>query len=735
MQRDQTGEINMEVKKVIKQDEEYICEIDVSIDEWKEVLRDKALMKENYKDVLLKFLSEPGHKSTCKALGDKYQVSFQSFKNAIINFAKAVQKKLNRFEVIGTDGTPSFWIIPMLGKHAGKHFEWTLRPELVQAIEESSIMEDKFIEFTTFENLIKKINNELGEFTNTFRYKRKELASKGRASSKGILFKFRKEERDWAINEGGGTEVQYHLFCKKNKIGFGIGFNTQHVDFANEMSPVEYMQPFASSYLTLLDTELVKRLKNKGFKYYYHPESELNSLQEKKFYLFANELTIHDSGIMSHDFNNMLIDLKTDLFDLYCKIFEGRNRILEIKSINMDYLNILKTNKNLILTGAPGTGKTYLAKELAKEMIGVKTDKELIDSEQYDFVQLHPSYDYTDFVEGLRPFSKEDEENIGFKRKDGVFKEFCGKALKANIVNRVDNFNDAWDDLISMVKSNLANDNLTKIGSREYSLSTRNTLKYSSVNTPSRYTFTITKQNVYHVYQNRKARPAEGHQNYMVDVVKYMKQNQNLKDFQVGTISQEKEGKKYVFIIDEINRAEISKVFGELFFSIDPGYRGEKGKVKTQYANLLDADDVYADGFFVPENVYIIGTMNDIDRSVESMDFAMRRRFAWKEVNAIDRISMWDGVIDTWKDDALKRMNLLNNGIEEVQGLSSAYHIGPAYFLKLRNYQNEINPFDSLWSNHLEGVIFEYLRGLPESDELMNKLKNAYDKLIDVNND
>ena len=92
--------------------------------------------------------------------------------------------------------------------------------------------------------------------------------------------------------------------------------------------------------------------------------------------------------------------------------------------------------------------------------------------------------------------------------------------------------------------------------------------------------------------------------------------------------------KKFVFIIDEINRGEISKIFGELFFSIDPGYRGVKGKVQTQYQNLITEDDPFKDGFFIPENVYIIGTMNDIDRSVECMDFAMRRRFTFKEITA-----------------------------------------------------------------------------------------------------
>lgn len=382
-------------------------------------------------------------------------------------------------------------------------------------------------------------------------------------------------------------------------------------------------------------------------------------------------------------------------------------------------IKLLKFNKNLILTGAPGTGKTYLAKQIASQMIGVKTDEELEESGQFNFVQFHPSYDYTDFVEGLRPYSVDDEENIGFRRKDGVFKEFCKKALNAKISNKVDNFDDAWEELISMVKDNLANGNLTKIGSWEYGLSTKNSLKYSSVDTPSQYKFTITKHNVYNAYQNIKARPSGAFQKDMEDVVAYMKQNLHLKDFQEGIISKETENNKYVFIIDEINRAEISKVFGELFFSIDPNYRGEKGKVKTQYDNLQDANDVYADGFFVPENVYIIGTMNDIDRSVESFDFAMRRRFTWIEITAeqsADNMNL--------PQDIKERMLKLNEQISNTDGLNSSYHIGAAYFLDSNgNYREDI---ENIWKLRIEPLLKEYLRGIPDSIEKIELLNNAF---------
>lgn len=155
----------MEVKKVIKQDGEYLCEIDVSVEEWKEILLDKSLMNDNYKDALLKFFSEPEHKSTCKALGEKYSVSPQSFNGTITNFAKAVQKRLNRFEVVGADGNPTFWIIPMIGKNVGNHFEWTIRPELVKAIEDAFINEN----YSRFKKLLEYFVSHL-EFCVTNQY-------------------------------------------------------------------------------------------------------------------------------------------------------------------------------------------------------------------------------------------------------------------------------------------------------------------------------------------------------------------------------------------------------------------------------------------------------------------------------------------------------------------------------------------------------------------------------------
>ena len=179
----------------------------------------------------------------------------------------------------------------------------------------------------------------------------------------------------------------------------------------------------------------------------------------------------------------------------------------------------------------------------------------------------------------------------------------------------------------------------------------------------------------------------------------------------------------YVFIIDEINRGEISKIFGELFYAIDPGYRGETGKVKTQYQNLIQEDDVFADGFYVPDNVYIIGTMNDIDRSVESMDFAMRRRFTWKEVTPTETQSMLDTLPCAYM--AKNAMNRLNEEIAKTEGLGAAYMVGPAYFLKLGNNGGD---FQRLWKMNIEPLLKEYLRGFRKTDEILKKYRKAYFK-------
>lgn len=412
------------------------------------------------------------------------------------------------------------------------------------------------------------------------------------------------------------------------------------------------------------------------------------------------------------------------------------------------YSKILLQSKNLIFRGAPGTGKSYLAREIATYIVSkgktIKYDDLSADQKkQIEFVQFHPNYDYTDFVEGLRP-KINDDGTMGFELKDGVFKRFVTRARK-NLENSKKS-DETIKKEVGVQQSISAFFSDVKFGLDKFKTITGNEFTITNVDDDHIYisipgNATINKLTL-NLDEIRKMLMASDHKfNKVKDITSFFgksfaaqaysydfaiyneikaKKNTNLK---ISATSEEE--KKYVFIIDEINRGEISKIFGELFFAIDPGYRGKSGEISTQYSNLHSDPD---EKFFIPENVYIIGTMNDIDRSVDSFDFAMRRRFRFIELKASDKERIKEILSDLQDkeliDRAINKMNALNKEISNVDDLNDNYQIGAAYFLKLSSVDND---FSRLWTDYLLPLLQEYVQGMYDENGIIDRFKKAYE--------
>ncbi|MGI0105610.1 McrB family protein [Salinimicrobium sp. WS361] len=322
--------------------------------------------------------------------------------------------------------------------------------------------------------------------------------------------------------------------------------------------------------------------------------------------------------------------------------------------------------KQVIRYGAPGTGKTYTARLDSKLQFDIwqaeynpkyNGNKE----DHIETVQFHPSFGYEDFIEGLRPVPTESGTEL--KLVNGVFKEFCRKASKWEV---------DFSKILNGKEVNWSNytiqnflDNL-----REQSVGLEEDWTYlSDISDPS---------------------------------------NKLLADALPP----------YFFIIDEINRAELSRVMGELMFSLEN--RGIEGAIKTQYAQLnQDSDSLIRRGanhlFFVPVNVYIIGTMNTIDRSVESFDFALRRRFFWERRNPDYMVLKYHYNqlnLKEWEDLA-ENLERLNAKIASHDLLSQDHQIGHAYLMNLPYRKDTPKPElkRQIWKSRIAPLLDEYLRG------------------------
>jgi 5-methylcytosine-specific restriction protein B len=333
--------------------------------------------------------------------------------------------------------------------------------------------------------------------------------------------------------------------------------------------------------------------------------------------------------------------------------------------------NPFSLKKQLVKYGAPGTGKTYIAKEVSKLQFDIWKTEHATNKETYDdvhkVVQFHPSYSYEDFIEGLRPVLDANNQ-AQLQLVNGIFKTMCIAAGK-------------WEVDVAGLTT------VGKLGKTWEQLTVNDLLPF-------------------------KEELKKSHWDYIFNI-----SNKTIKVTEAIP--------PYFIIIDEINRAELSRVFGELMYCLE--YRGVNGAIETQYNQLnteqtgmIKLGGTYK--FFVPNNLYVIGTMNTVDRSVESFDFALRRRFRWEEVKPSIGLLKYhlQSNRPNWIGLA-KNLSKLNEAIRKEPLLGKDFCIGHAYLMDL-GYAKDTTITEVrklVWEDSISPLLEEYVRGTGREDEIL----------------
>ena len=545
--------------------------------------------------------------------------------------------------------------------------------------------------FEDLQELIDKIHEEFKEdnFIEKFQRKRTEFNGNSRVASNDVIFG---DVRDnyWTINKGSEKELQYHINNDGEYIRYGLGFNAQASQ--NNHTPMEYVIPFVKSFI---NKEIYDKLQD--YQFVNSSFEDFKNISYGDFILFGKEIELKKDknrySIEGIKLLELIYDLEGKQFEAYKLIFSNANLIKENKmnteSKIQKYINLLHYKPQIILQGPPGTGKTREAKRIARELLGLGENDSLEGNEQFKLIQFHPSYSYEDFVRGIVAKPNEKGDGIVYTAENKVLAEFAKKATEATFVEPI-----KWEDFRDyLIKEKEKNGNVF--------FDKKKTIKFDFIkkyDDGEAIHVQCLEDNEWKAGENGLNLPKNFTSENLYNNFIIFKENQKKKDGYWSDIvdyfvdwAKKFKKKPYILIIDEINRANLSAVLGELIYALE--YRGEA--VQSMYA--IEDDN----SLVLPPNLYIIGTMNTADRSVGHIDYAIRRRFAFVNVLLKDLTSELG---DQFESVLFAKVTDLFNTNLSPEFKKEDVQLGHSYFI------TKNTPIDIRWEYEIKPILLEYIK-------------------------
>ena len=698
--------------KTINTNGEYSCgDIGVTTEEWLDILNDEK--SKPYHEALLCFLRQKEHKATCTKVSQVYGKPAEHYNSKVYNFSKWVQKRLNRFSVKDADGKDTYWCITMQkGWDTKQGFQWQLRDELVEAFR-----------IYLMKALIDVLRN--GKpFKGYYEEYKWDLLD--RSEGKDVLAVFDGLRGENVIdNPRTDTVIKYLVdnkadktrVCCQHLIDESVPLNDRLAAFKSEMKdlcPSKWKntandERTASALLTCVYPETYTFYKDEIYKnicdYFGYTSRKAGTKYEHFLELvngFVKSYGEEIQQIMLNEikgFKNKPLNLAVQTLFWCMKDYmkEKLDKKMTTETNNSskgtwydDVVRIWERRKNIVLYGAPGSGKTYDVPELAVRLCDpsfmaaepsreeiVSRYNQLKTEKRIAFTTFHQSLDYEDWIEGLRPVVNENNQ-VTYEIESGIFKKLCEEAERPVIKDKQVGISDnavVWKVSLAGtgdndVRRECMENNHIRIGWDGYGPVISDETDWSVYNGEGKQILDayINKMKIGDIvmscyssqtidaigvvageYEFDDSLPNYKRVRRVNWLVKNINENivemNDGKTMTLGTVyrlnsitldnvksilekydtssKMEENDKAYVMVIDELNRGNVSKVFGELITLLEADKR--KGRINAESVVLPYSKK----GFHIPNNVYLIATMNTADRSLGSLDYAIRRRFAF----------------------------------------------------------------------------------------------------------